>query len=109
MRGRPTLPDTLQSYLLVQTQYNYLQYLLTLQHYQATMAPNIKDQLPILKQIIQYFKKDGLVVDSPLMKVHNQMSCMVIGIGFIFISVENYLDTKAILCHSGQQFHAYAK
>ena len=76
---------------------------------QATMAPNIKDQLPILKQIIQYFKKDGLVVDSPLMKVHNQMSCMVIGIGFIFISVENYLDTKAILCHSGQQFHAYAK
>ena len=76
---------------------------------QATMAPNIKDQLPILKQIIQYFKKDGLVVDSPLMKIHNQMSCMVIGIGFIFISVENYLDTKAILCHSGQQFHAYAK
>ena len=73
------------------------------------MAPNIKDQLPILKQIIQYFKKDGLQVDSPLMKVHNQMSCMVIGIGFIFISVENYLDTKAILCHSGQQFHAYAK
>ena len=23
------------------------------------MAPNIKDQLPILKQIIQYFKKDN--------------------------------------------------
>ena len=73
------------------------------------MAPNIKDQLPILKQIIQYFKKDGILLDSPLFKLHNQMSCMVIGIGFIFISVENYLDTKAILCHSGQQFHAYAK
>ena len=73
------------------------------------MAPNIKDQLPILKQIIQYFKKDGIILDSPLFKLHNQMSCMVIGIGFIFISVENYLDTKAILCHSGQQFHAYAK
>jgi hypothetical protein len=73
------------------------------------MAPNIKDQLPILKQIIQYFKKDGILLDSPLFRLHNQMSCMVIGIGFIFISVENYLDTKAILCHSGQQFHAYAK
>ena len=30
-------------------------------------------------------------------------------IGFIFISVENYLDTKAILCHTGAQFSAYAK
>ena len=64
------------------------------------MAPNIKDQLPILKQIIQYFKKDGILLDSPLFRLHNQMSCMVIGIGFIFISVENYLDTKAIVCHN---------
>ena len=43
------------------------------------MAPNIKDQLPILKQIIQYFKKDGIILDSPLFKLHNQMSCMMIG------------------------------
>jgi len=73
------------------------------------MAPNIKDQLPIINRVLQFFKRDGLVIDSPLFRLHHQMSTFVIMIGFIFISVENYLDTKAILCHSGAQFSAYAK
>ena len=38
-----------------------------------------------------------------------QMSTGIIILGFIFISVENYLDTKAILCHTGASFSAYAK
>jgi len=73
------------------------------------MAPNIKDQLPILNKILQFFKRDGLMIDSPLFRLHHQMSTVIIMLGFIFISVENYLDTKAILCHTGAQFSAYAK
>jgi len=73
------------------------------------MAPNIKDQLPIINRVIKWFKRDGLVIDSPLFRLHHQASTFMIMIGFIFISVENYLDTKAILCHTGAQFSAYAK
>jgi len=73
------------------------------------MPANFRDQLPVLKQIWAYFKKDGLIIDSTLFRLHHQMSCLVIGVGFIFISVENYLDTKAILCHSSPSLTAYAK
>jgi len=73
------------------------------------MAPNIKDQLPIINRVIKWFKRDGIVIDSPLFRLHHQASTFMIMIGFIFISVENYLDTKAILCHTGAQFSAYAK
>jgi len=73
------------------------------------MAPNIKDQLPIINRVLKWFKKDCLVIESALFKLHHQMSTFIIMIGFIFISVENYLDTKAILCHTGAQFSAYAK
>jgi len=73
------------------------------------MPPSFKDSLPILKQVSTYFRRDGLVIDSPLFRLHHQMSALIIGIGFIFISVENYLDTKAILCHSQPSLTAYAK
>jgi len=73
------------------------------------MAPNIKDQLPIINRVIKWFKRDGLVIDSPLFRLHHQASTFMIMIGFIFISVENYLDTKAILCQTGKDFSAYAK
>jgi len=73
------------------------------------MAPNIKDQLPIINRVIKWFNKSGQVIDSRLFQLHHQASTFIIMIGFIFISVENYLDTKAILCHTGAQFSAYAK
>ena len=73
------------------------------------MPPSFKDSLPILKQVSTYFRRDGLVIDSPLFRLHHQVSALIIGIGFIFISVENYLDTKAILCHSQPSLTAYAK
>jgi len=73
------------------------------------MAPNIKDQLPIINRVIKWFKREGLVIDSPLFRLHHQASTFMIMIGFIFISVENYLDTKAILCQTGKDFSAYAK
>ena len=41
------------------------------------MAPNIKDQLPILNKIIQYFKRDGLMIDSPLFRLHHQVNIML--------------------------------
>ena len=37
------------------------------------MAPNIKDQLPILNKILQFFKRDGLMIDSPLFRLHHQV------------------------------------
>ena len=37
------------------------------------MAPNIKDQLPILNRILKWFKKDDLEIESPLFKLHHQV------------------------------------
>ena len=96
------------------------------------MAPLIRDQLPILKQLIKWFTKEGVIIDSLVFRLHHQvnicrdvlfvLSCLcletdhhslfyrspllfqassfVILIGFVFTVIENYLDSKSILCHN---------
>ena len=94
------------------------------------MAPLVRDQLPILRALIKYFTKEGVVIDSLVFRLHHQvnilqihLSCVVslclerpssfivftplfqassfvILIGFVFTVIENYLDSKSILCHN---------
>jgi len=72
------------------------------------MAPNLKDQLPILKTLYKWFTKDGVVIDSLVFRLHHQMSAYVILIGFVFTFIENYLDHKSITCHTAKDFSKYA-
>ena len=65
------------------------------------MAPlGIRDRLPLLGQLVKWFMEQGIEVDSPLFKLHHKASSVLIMLGFLFVAVENYLDTKAIVCHN---------
>jgi len=69
--------------------------------------PGIKDKLPILNQLIRWFLDPGVVADSPVFKLHHQATSFIIILGFLFVAVENYLDTKAIICLN--EFKPYPK
>jgi len=69
--------------------------------------PGIKDKLPLLNQLIKWFLDPGVVADSPVFKLHHQATSFIIILGFLFVAVENYLDTKAIICLN--EFKPYPK
>ena len=85
--------------------------------------PGIKDKLPLLNQLIRWFLDPGVVADSPVFKLHHQVlmficlqlpstslvqaTSFLIILGFLFVAVENYLDTKAIICLN--EFKPYPK
>ena len=73
------------------------------------MSTKLKDQLPILKSLVKWFFKEGVVVDSLMFKLHHQFSSFVILIGFVFTFIENYLDHKSIICHNTKEFSKYAQ
>ena len=73
------------------------------------MAPNLKEQLPILKSLVKWFFKEGVVIDSLIFKLHHRATSFVILIGFVFTFVENYLDSKSILCYTNKEFSKYAQ
>ena len=68
--------------------------------------PNIKDQLPLLNKVVRWFHQQGLVIDSPIFRLHHQATSFLLMLGFLFISVENYLDTKSIVCHNNASPYA---
>jgi len=69
--------------------------------------PKITEQLPLLTKLVRWVQNPGIVIDGPLFRLHHQASSLIIMLGFVFISMENYLDTKAIVCHNSAS--AYAK
>jgi len=72
------------------------------------MAPMIRDQLPVIKQLMKWFTKEGVIIDSLIFKLHHQASAFVILIGFVFTVVENYLDHKSIQCWNQNSLNKYA-
>merc|ERR1712038_882177 len=55
--------------------------------------------LPVVGSIQKWFtKKDNVVIDNLLFRVHHQLSFFVLMVGLIFVFVENYFDGKAIQC-----------
>jgi len=69
--------------------------------------PKISENLPMLTKLVRWVQNPGIVIDGPVFRLHHQASSLIIMLGFVFISMENYLDTKAIVCHNAAT--AYAK
>ena len=52
------------------------------------MAPAVINRLPIVSNLLKWFKGDELVIDNPLFKLHHQASTFVIMFGLLFIFLE---------------------
>jgi len=68
------------------------------------MAPAVINRLPIVSNLLKWFKGDELTIDNPLFKLHHQASTFVIMFGLLFIFLENHLDGRAIICQGGDQY-----
>ena len=68
------------------------------------MTPTVLNRLPIVGNLLKWFKDDEVTIDNPLFKLHHQVSTFVIMFGFLFIFLENHLDGKAIICQGGDQY-----
>merc|ERR1711994_68831 len=61
--------------------------------------------LPVVGSLQKWFtKKDNVVIDNLLFRVHHQLSFFVLMVGLTFIFVENYFDGKAIQCKDADDF-----
>merc|ERR1719510_2131958 len=54
-----------------------------------------------------FTKKDDVVIDNLLFRVHHQLSFFVLMVGLTFIFVENHFDGKAIQCTKGKDDHDF--
>jgi len=68
------------------------------------MAPAVVNRLPIISNLLKWFKGDDLVIDNALFKLHHQASTFIIMFGLLFIFLENHLDGRAIVCQGGDQY-----
>jgi len=68
------------------------------------MAPAVINRLPIISNLLKWFKGDELTIDNPLFRLHHQASTFVIMFGLLFIFLENHLDGRAIVCQGGDQY-----
>jgi len=68
------------------------------------MAPAVMQRLPIISNLLKWFKGDELVIDNYLFRIHHQASTFVIMFGLLFIFLENHLDGRAIVCQGGDQY-----
>merc|ERR1712165_337182 len=76
----------------------------------VTPAPVIQSMagLPVVGSIQKWFtKKDDVVIDNLLFRVHHQLSFFVLMVGLAFIFVENHFDGKAIQCTKGADDHDF--
>jgi len=62
------------------------------------MAPAVINRLPLVSNLLKWFKGDEFTIDHPLFKLHHQASTFVIMFGLLFIFLENHLDGRAIIC-----------
>jgi hypothetical protein len=68
------------------------------------MAPPVINRLPIISNLLKWFKGDDLTIDNPLFRLHHQASTFVLMFGLLFIFLENHLDGRAIVCQGGDQY-----
>jgi len=61
--------------------------------------------LPVVGNLQKWFtKKDNVIIDNPLFRVHHQLSFFVLMVGLAFIFIENNFDGKAIECADATPF-----
>ena len=86
------------------------------------MAPAVINRLPLVSNLLKWFKGDELSIDNPLFKLHHQVkrkkisvsfltilstfqgTTFVVMFGLLFIFLENHLDGRAIICQGGEQY-----
>ena len=90
------------------------------------MAPAIINKLPLVSNLLKWFKGDELAIDNPLFKLHHQVkekrflsqslrsiltilptlqaTTFIVMFGLLFIFLENHLDGRAIICQGGDQY-----
>jgi len=68
------------------------------------MAPPVIQRLPIISNLLKWFKGDELTIDNHLFRIHHQASTFMIMFGLLFIFLENHLDGRAIICQGGDQY-----
>jgi len=68
------------------------------------MAPAVMQRMPIISNLMKWFKGDDLIIDNYLFRIHHQASTFVIMFGLLFIFLENHLDGRAIVCQGGDQY-----
>jgi len=64
----------------------------------------VVNRLPIISNLLKWFKGDDLIIDNALFKLHHQASTFIIMFGLLFIFLENHLDGRAIVCQGGDQY-----
>ena len=55
-------------------------------------------------ELKKLFKRDEVLHDNWLFKLHHQVNFFVILVGAVFIFGENYLNGKAIVCRGGDDY-----
>merc|ERR1712080_382986 len=50
------------------------------------------------KQVKKIFQKDEIVLDNPIFKLHKTYNFVIITVGIIFITSQNYFSDSAITC-----------
>jgi len=68
------------------------------------MAPAVINRLPLVSNLLKWFKGDELTIDNPLFKLHHQATTFIVMFGLLFIFLENHLDGRAIICQGGDQY-----
>jgi len=68
------------------------------------MAPAVINRLPLVSNLLKWFKGDELSIDNPLFKLHHQATTFIVMFGLLFIFLENHLDGRAIICQGGDQY-----
>ena len=64
------------------------------------MAPygGLTHSLPLLGKIFQWFMSDHLKVEGFLFHLHQKVTSFLVLVGLLFITIENYLDSRSIVC-----------
>ena len=73
------------------------------------MAPygGLTHSLPLLGKIFQWFMSDHLQVEGFLFRLHQKVTSILVLIGLLFITIENFLDSRSIVCKENS--NAYSK
>ena len=66
----------------------------------SVMAPygGLTKSLPLLGKIFQWFMKDPIQVEGFLFRLHQKVTSILVLVGLLFITIENFLDNRSIVC-----------
>jgi len=67
-------------------------------------APAVINRLPLVSNLLKWFRGDDLTIDNPLFRLHHQATTFIVMFGLLFIFLENHLDGRAIICQGGDNY-----